>query len=572
MVELSENAKKVAESRYFMEGEDWDKCSLRVADVIASNEKDKELYQKQFYEIISNMNFIPGGRILRNAGRLRGSLFNCYLLPIEDSIESIGQCKKEALQLWSSGGGVGFNFSTLRPKNAPIKGIGGKSSGLVSFLKTFNSDADVIKIGGGRRAAAIGIVDISHPEVLDFMDAKLKDGDIPNFNLSIAINKEFIDAVVNDLDWEFKFSQKSYGFMKAKHVWDKILTNMLSSGEPGLINFDNLRKNNSYYFAPIVGTNVCGEATLESGGVCDLGSIVLPNIITGQQNTNWIKLEKTARLAVRFLDNIIDINKYVLDINKSTAQNGRRLGIGVMGFAEYLFMKNIRYGSEKAMLEIDRLMSFIRNTVYDESVNLAIEKGSFPAFDSSLFCESSFVRKLPAKLRMRIRQHGIRNCSLLALAPTGTISLIADKTSGIEPLSAKAFLRSDAVGDRIYIHHMYRKFIDLNEPIPDWYVDAYDLLPEDHFSTQACFQQYVDGAISKTILLPKNASKDALSLLLLEYIRDLKGCTVYRDGSKEGQPINALSMKEIKDYINKEKSDSYLLEEDVQCKSGSCEI
>ena len=925
MTKLSENAIKVAESRYFMEGEDWNDCSLRVADVVASNEKNKQEYKDLFHEMIYNMNFIPGGRILRNAGRLRGSLFNCYLLPIEDSIESIGQCKKEALQLWSSGGGIGFNFSTLRPRNAEIKGIGGESSGLVSFMKTFNSDAEVIKIGGGRRAAAIGIVDISHPEVLDFMDAKLKDGELSNFNLSIAINKEFIEAVTEDKEWEFKFAQKSYGSMPAREIWDKILDNMLNNGEPGLIHFDNLKKNNSHYFAPILGTNVCGEATLPSGGVCDLGSIVLPNCITGQQNTNWVKLEKTARLAVRFLDNIIDINKYVLDLNKSVAHNGRRLGLGVMGFAEYLFMKKVTYGSERAILEIDRLMSFIRNIVYDESVNLAIEKGAFPAFDSSLFCEASFVRKLPAKLRMRIREHGIRNVAILAIAPTGcqikdtiistdkgllyfdeignvggdtwqninmnvaqenlneelaskfyingktetkkiflrsgntleatknhkyrvlsdnkyiwkridelllgdkiisvinfynkqdnpslidveishfnqnsinsitemneklaeflgiyfgdgsnhhkgirihcnaknkkdyeyvaklgkeifgikptfsnngrncmavcfnsqlilkflkinnllktkskhifvpktirmsskiciqafidgllfadgshsngsiyldtsskrlktelitilraighdvkvqeqvsglgsqmyriylkkgvykyrckeeqidkaqleklglfncvidivvniedsvndtydievkntttyiansvvshnTISLIADSTSGIEPLAAKAFLRKDAVGDRVYIHSMYRQFIESGEEVPDWYVDAYDLVPEDHFSTQACFQQYVDGAISKTILMPKTASKDDLGKLLLEYIRDLKGCTVYKDGSREGQPINKLSFKDIQKYIKNEQTDSHLLEEDVDCTSGSCEI
>jgi len=280
------------------------------------------------------------------------------------------------------------------------------------------------------------------------------------------------------------------------------------------------------------------------------------------------------RLAVRFLDNIIDINKYVLELNKRAAYRGRRLGLGIMGYAEYLFMKKIRYGSERSIYEIERLMSFIRNTVYDESVNLAIEKGAFPAFESLSYCKASFVRRLPAKLRMRIREHGIRNCSLMAIAPTGTISLLPEVSSGIEPLFSKAYLRKDRVSDRIYIHKLYKDFIFSNKDIPEWYVDSYDLQPEDHFTTQASFQEFVDGAISKTILLPKSATKEDLDKLLLEFARDLKGITIYKDGCRENQPLNKLTLGEVKKYLNKKNTEttSSLTEEDVICPTGSCEI
>lgn len=574
-ITMSENALKVAESRYFMEGENWETCTERVARTVSQNDTG---YKESFHEILYEQLFVPGGRILRNCGRSKGSLFNCYLLQIGDSIEEIGQFMKDALTLWSEGGGVGCNFSPLRPKGDLILGKGGKSSGLVSFMEAANNLSKTIESGGARRAAAMGLVDISHPEILDFIDAKTKDGKLDHFNISVAINDSFIYAVEKNLDWELKFNQKSYGKLKARDLWNKIITNMNECAEPGLINWSNFSKNNSYYFDPVMGANPCGEAILNPNSVCNLGSLVLPNFITGTVNTNWKKLETTIRTAVRFLDNIFEINKYVLKQNEIKAGESRRIGLGIMGLADYFFAKKLRYGSEKSIQETERLMKFIRDISYDASVELATEKGAFPKFDPIAFTKASFVRKFPASFRAKIKKHGIRNVTLLAIAPTGTISLLMDSNPSAEPLFSKAYRRKDRVGERVYINKLYKKFYDRGEEIPDWFVDAFDLKPEDHLNIQATIQRYVDGGVSKTILLPNNSTPESLNELLLNNILDLKGVTVYRDGCRNGQPINKMTDEEVIEYLKLEenskekKSTETPTELDVQCANGNCEI
>lgn len=573
-IQLSENALSVASKRYFMDGEDWEGCSKRVAHIISLPEvTDRDKYLDSFTEMIYNMDFLPGGRILRNCGRPRGSLFNCYHLPIGDSIEEIGQCMKDSLILWSEGGGVGINFTPLRPKGDRIFGKGGTSSGLVSFLEAFDRVADTIESGGSRRAAAIAHVDVSHPEVMDFIDSKLTHGKLSHFNISVSVNDDFLLAVEANDEWTFKFKQKNYGQANARELWKKIVTNMVNCAEPGLINWSNFAKNNSYYFEPVLGTNPCGETTLGPYGVCDLGSLVLPNFITGNINTNWKKLESTIKLAVRFLDNVIEVNKYVLKEIDINAHKSRRIGIGVIGLAEYLFAKKVRYGSDKAVVETERLMQFIRNACYQASLELAIEKGSFPHFDPIAYGKASFIRKLPAALRMDIKKHGIRNCTSMALAPTGTISLIADYTSGIEPLFAKAMMRRDRVSERMYVHPKYEELIKNNEETPDWFVDSFDLKPSDHFEMQVACQKYCDGSVSKTINLPNETTDEDLSNLLLEYIHDLKGVTVYRDGSREGQILNRITEEQVKQYLaDNNVTDNNLDSDQVKCATGVCEI
>lgn len=566
MTELSSNALQVAESRYFQEGETWETATRRVADAVAINEPE---HKDEFHEAIFEMDFLPAGRILRNAGRHGGSVLNCYDVPIGDSIEEIGQCVKDCLTLWSDGGGTGTNFSFVRPNGTSIKGKGGEASGVVSWMRVLNAAAEEIKSGGGRRAAALALLSVSHPEINKFIDAKMVDGELKNFNISVGVVDSFLEAVIDNKKWDFLFSQRSYGTIQARDLWDKILTNMIDYAEPGLINWNNLIKNNSYYFAPIDCTNPCGEAPLDRDGACDLASIVLPHMNAGQY-TNWKKFEKTIRIAVRFLDNVLDINNYSIEKVKQSAFNARRIGIGVMGLAEYLMNKNIKYGSPKSIVEIERLMKFIRDIAYEESVKLSIEKGAFPGFISSPYCKASFIRKLPAKLRMDIREKGIRNVTLMALAPTGTISLLPEVTGGIEPLFAKAYRRSDRVSERVYIHPLYKEIMQAGE-VPEWFVDAYDLLPEDHFEVQAACQKYVDGAVSKTINLPKDFTKDQLDKLLLEYIFDLKGVTVYRDGTRKDQILNRMEEDEVKEYLDKE-TESTLTLEDVDCSSGTCEI
>jgi len=574
-VTLSDNALTVAKNRYFMDGEDWEACSNRVANTISMPESsNRTKIRDQFAEMIYNMDFLPGGRILRNCGRPRGSLFNCYHLPIGDSIEEIGQFIKDSLILWSEGGGVGCNFTPLRPRGDIILGKGGNSSGLVSFIQAADSVAKTIESGGARRAAAIAHVDVSHPEVIDFIDAKLVDGRISSFNISVAVNEDFLLAVESDADWTFKFKQKKYNTVKARAIWNKIVKNMVECAEPGLLNWSNFSKNNSYYFEPVLGTNPCGETTLGPYGVCDLGSLVLPNFITGNVNTNWKKLEQTIRYAVRFLDDVIDSNKYTLKEIDINAHKSRRIGVGVIGLAEYLFAKKVRYGSDKAVAETEKLMRFIRDVCYQASLELAIEKGAFPMFDPIAYGKASFVRKLPASLRMDIKKHGIRNCTSMALAPTGTISLIADYSSAIEPLFAKAMRRSDRVGERIYVHPKYQEMILNGEETPEWFVDSFDLEPSDHFEMQVACQKYCDASVSKTINLPSETTDSELSDLLLEYIHDLKGCTVYRDGSRSGQILNRISEEEVRKHLLTDTSgiEVNMEESDVKCATGACEL
>ena len=421
MTELSSNALEVCNKRYFEEGEGWEQCTERVARVVAQHEKDYKKHEADFQNILYNKLFLPGGRILRNAGREKGSLFNCFHLPISDSIEGIGQFYKDALTLWSEGGGVGCNFSSLRPKDDPIIGKGGNSSGLVSFLIAGDHLSETIKSGGGRRAAGICHVDVSHPEIIDFINAKLTDKKIANFNISVMVTDEFILAVERDADWDLKFKQKVYRTIKARELWDLIIRNMIRNGEPGLINWTNFRKNNSFFTSPVTGCNPCGEAHMSPHESCDLGSVVLPNFITGTINTNWKLLEETINTSVRFLDNIFDISKYAIKANEIKSNELRRIGLGVMGLADYFFYKKIRYGSDKALYETERLMKFVRDVAYAASIRLASEKGAFPAFEPIDYAKASFVRKMPAATRADIKKYGMRNVTTSSIAPNGCL-------------------------------------------------------------------------------------------------------------------------------------------------------
>jgi ribonucleoside-diphosphate reductase alpha chain len=573
-MKLSENALDIVSKRYFMdESEDWQKLSIRVGKEGArfENGRSNEFAEK-FAEIIFDGDFIAGGRILRNMGRPRGSLFNCYVLPVGDSRKEIGKWLSDSLELWGEGGGVGCNLSFLRPRGAVIKGVGGNSSGPVSFLEASDAVAKTVESGGSRRAAALATMIVTHPDIMEFIDAKLTHGKLPHYNISVAVTEDFLEAVEKNVEWEFKFAQQAYGKIDARLIWDKVMDNMVRCAEPGLLNWDNLRSNNSYYFDPILSTNPCGEVPLPAYGVCCLGSLVLPNFITGSINTNWKKLEQVIRLAIRFLDNIIDVNKYVLQEIDVSARNGRRVGLGVMGLAEYLFAKKVRYGSKKAIDETEKLLKFIRDIAYEASVELAMEKGAFPKFDPVQYGKAHFIRSLPAQLRMAIKDKGIRNVTLMAMAPTGTISLIPEVTSGIEPLFSKAYRRNDRVGERLYIHPLYTQLINSGEETQEWFVDSNDLKPSDHLETQAIVQKYTDGAVSKTINMPSGTTSEDLSKMTLEYIRDLKGVTVYVDGSREGQILNNVSDKEVRDYLKAGSQSGAADELSVRCASGSCEL
>ena len=564
---LSPNAKQIIDKRYIYHDKEettWEDVAIRVGTGVGGQE-----YGELFSELLTDMKFIAGGRILRNVGRPRGSLFNCYCLPIGDSREEIGTFFKNALILWGEGGGVGCNFSTLRPKGAPIKGVGGASSGLVSFMRAADGIAATIESGGQRRAAALGLCEVWHPEIRNFIKAKKEDGEISYHNISVGVNESFIDAVRCDQEYELRFNYQSYATVDSKLLWTDIISAMSQNGEPGLINMSNLRENNSYYFAPIVGVNPCGEAVLEAYGVCCLGSLVLPKFISDTGRVNWTELSRTIHTAVRFLDYCIDLNRFVLPENKAAAARSRRIGIGTMGLADMLFKAKLRYGSSKAIDFVERLFKFIRNESYTASMKLAQEKGAFPAFDSKLYCKAKFVKSLPVSLRKDIRKYGTRNVTTMAIAPTGTISLLPECTPSIEPLMYKAYKRKDRVSERLYVHSIYRDIIVNGDSVPDWYVDSTDLNPKHHVEMQAAIQRYTDGAVSKTILIPNDFNDDDLGDLILESLDDLKGVTVYREGSREHQVINPYLDITKDEIVDSEASE----EVDISvCASGKCDL
>jgi ribonucleoside-diphosphate reductase alpha chain len=401
------------------------------------------------------------------------------------------------------------------------------------------------------------------------------DGSISYFNISVNITKSFLEAVLAGGEWPLTFRGKVWKTVKAVDLWWKILNNMVDVAEPGMLIWDNLIKNNSYYFAPITGTNPCGEACLAPYDVCDLGSIVLTSFIEPVSGrTKWQDLERTITLAVRFLDNVIDVNKYRLEANKRMAYNGRRIGLGVMGLAEYLFAKEVRYGSNEALKETAEVLKCLRDTAYNASVELAKEKGAFPAYEKVQYHKASFIRHLPAAIRRNIATHSIRNVTLLALAPTGTISLIPEVSGSIEPLFSKSYKRADRLGDRIYIHPITKRLIDMEaQEIPNWFVATPDLSTMDHLDMQSLCQKYIDGAVSKTINIKEDTTAEDLSPILFEYLYDIKGVTVYRDGSRSGQVLNHISIDEARDYVKKHKDvDSTPAPESAECASGACEI
>ena len=558
---ISTNAQNIINKRYLQEGEtSWADIAGRIGKAVGSDDVS---------QMINDMLFIPGGRILRNVGRERGSLFNCYNLPIGDSREEIGDCIKNCLILWGEGGGCGVNFSTLRPKGTAIKGVGGTSSGLVSFMRALDGVAATVESGGQRRAASLGLCEVWHPEILRFANCKTKEGDISYFNISVGITERFIQAVQERKPWELHFNKQVYETVPSETLWECFISNMLKNGEPGFINMDNLRTNNSWYFAPITGCNPCGEATLDSYGVCNLGSLVLPNFVSNGR-VGWAALGRAIERLVFLLDTCIDLNKYTLQEVKRTAQRSRRVGVGTMGYADMLFKLGLRYGSIDAIDFTERLFKFIRNAAYTASIKLSCDKGSFPAFESNQYCQSKFVRTLSPSMRKDIRKYGTRNVTLLAMAPTGTISLIPETTSGIEPLFSKAYKRTDRISNRIYIHQKYKEILESGGETPDWLVDTSDLQPEDHINTQVAIQRYVDGAVSKTLNVPEDFSSDELSELLLESILDIKGMTLYKEGSRKEQILTPLNEEEARTHINEATSEQD--DTAVDCDGGSCGI
>lgn len=930
---LLPKADVVFQDRYAIDGEIWEDASLRTGLGVAKAEdpeKHTELGE-QFAEMIFDLLFLPGGRTLRGVGRPMTNLLNCYALEVEDSMDSIGDTISKMWQISAEGGGVGIAWGKVRPGGEYLNRKDGYASGPVSFMRCYDVCADVICSGGFRHAALKHDLPVWHPEIKTFIEAKLDNDVLTNCNISVAITNQFIEAARKNRKWELRFGGKVYDTVRARDLWMSIMEYMVKCGEPGLVNFDNLRKNNSWYFAPIVTTNPslrkgtriltedgiypieelegfyfkvrglsgelanakcllsgrnkqlfkvelqgghayyataehkwpttkkdmwsyciddvvkkttselktgdfiprpsfktsldfgnsgsyedgfcigwnigdgwlsnndrplqigfivsdddkkdgidqvisnwlrslswtgmfnkneinvqnkkvrqvfkkflvqkkrfglprsvwnsasedfrrglidglyssdgyidsggkivlttsyeplandvadllgfyglqvsvrtssqkgnfpdekynghtytrhdvvissqssithfskifklsvskkqealndavtkislalpthsarvmsvtkidsiedvwdltvfdddhcfelphcitgnCGELPLENYGSCCLGHINLAKFVTPGGNTRWQEMKTLIHLAVRFLDNVIGINNYFIQACKDTAFRGRRIGLGIMGFADYLFAKEIRYGSEECVKAVDELGAFIRNESYAASIELAKEKGAFQAFDREHYCDSKFIRRLPRHLQRRIYENGIRNVTLNTIAPTGTVSLLAGVSSGCEPLFKKAYKRKDQVEDkaeRTYIHERYKEILlqqkDKGARIvsPSWYVDSFDITPFEHLEVQRAFQDNDDGAIAKTINCPEGTTASDLSRYLLRYIGDLKGVTVYVDGSRKEQVLYPLSDDEALQHLDTAEST-----EIQDCATGVCEI
>jgi ribonucleoside-diphosphate reductase alpha chain len=527
----------------------------RVARAAAGTEKGgkkaREKWAKRFHGAMSDLGFLPAGRILAGAGTGRSvTLFNCFVLgKIEDDLSAIFAGVKDAALTMQQGGGIGHDFSTLRPKGAPVVSIGADASGPVSFMEVWDAMCRTIMSAGSRRGAMMGTLRCDHPDIEAFIDAKSQPGRLRNFNLSVLVTDDFLAAVRADQPWALKFGGKVYRTLPARALWERIMRATYDFAEPGVVFIDRVNaRNNLNYCEEIHATNPCGEQPLPPFGACLLGSINLARLIehpfTSGATLNRAKLEERVKVAVRFLDNVIDISNYPLEAQRQEALAKRRIGLGITGLADALIFAGVRYGTPEAARLAGSWMAIIQNAAYAASAEFAAEKGTFPLYDAKRFLASPNVAMLDAPVREAIRRHGVRNGCLTSIAPTGTISLLAGNvSSGIEPVFdyryARRLLARDGTAHEQtvedYAHALFRRQFGAAVPLPETFVRAGDLKPAEHLAMQAALQPHVDSAISKTINCPEDISFEAFKDVYLEaHALGLKGCTTYRPNPVTG--------------------------------------
>lgn len=580
---------EIFKNRYaFTETETWEQACNRVAKQMATAEiPDKQkVYEDKFFEILSENQFVPGGRIWYNSGRNNPQLLNCFVLdPNKDSKEGWGNSAKNMIITSMTGGGCGDDFSDVRPRGAEIVGQRGECPGPVELMRLIDNCAEPIRAGGQRRVALMFSLDITHPDIEEFLDAKLSKGELTHANVSVRckVTTEFIKAVKENADWELSWKGKYKKTIKARSLWDKIVKNAWQSAEPGFLNWEMVSKeSNIYYIEDLVTTNPCGEIALSAYDCCCLGHLVLPRFVKNDE-IDWALLGNTIRTSVRFLDNVLTVNNYPLPEMKEKSHKLRRIGLGTTGLADLLALMGLKYGSEEGNKFVDKLYKFIAKAAYEASVLLAVEKGMFPACNPKKHVESGFIKRMPAKIRALVKEHGIRNCAILTQAPTGTVSILSGNcSSGIEPMFAPAYERRFFVKDKreveLVFHPLFAEFIDKNKDVSH-FVGSHDLTVKDHMEVQKIVQKWVDNAVSKTINMPKDYPIEEMSNLWLEYLPDLKGTTFYREGSRgfvnengeiEEPPLKPISIDEAKkQYDNKKKQEVAIVDD---CVSGICSI
>ena len=524
----------------------------RQAKALASVEKTKKLqkhWEKKFYSILEDFKFTPGGRIMHGAGRedITTTLNNCYVVGIkDDSINSIYRTIQEEARTYKFGGGCGHDLSVLRPSGAEINGTGGESCGPVGFMNLFSENTNTIA-QHGRRGANMQTLRIDHPDIEKFISIKSDDINMVKYsNISVLLTHEFMDAVEKDSDFDLKYENKVYSTIKAKELWEKIIDCAHSSAEPGLLFWDTMTDyHNAEYCSPLVSTNPCAEQPLPDGGCCNLGSVNLDRYVDEKGNFMIEEFKATIGIATRFLDNVIDYNldRHALNTQKENAQNDRRVGLGILGLGDMLVRMGIKYDSEDALQTIDQVMKIFCDTAYETSSDLAKEKGSFPYFKWSGYRKSKFVKNLPKNLRDKIKEDGIRNSTVLTVPPTGSGAIVARVTSGIEPIFATSYKRrvkkNDGFGrefDEYKVYHpIIEKLFGDDENLPSHVVTAHDIDPYFRVKLQGVIQKYIDSSISSTVNLHQDIKKETVAdIYMTAYKANLKGITVYREGSREG--------------------------------------
>lgn len=531
---------------------------LRVARAAASAEAEscRDKWEAEFVKLMYF--FLPGGRILNSLGtnKRRTTPFNCSASGvIEDDMNSIFSVLHEAAITMQAGGGVGFDFSNLRPEGAEVKGVGSTASGPISFMQTYNAMCETISSSGHRRGAMIGLLRIDHPDIEKFITAKRGEDNkaLQNFNLSILVTDAFMDAVRKGAEWNLVFDGKVWKTLPAKDLWNQIMQNNYDYAEPGIIFIDRVNKlNNLYYAETISACNPCGEQPLPPHGVCNLGSINLTRFVsdpfTPNASFDFEALQAIVPVAIRFLDDVIDIAKLPLKQQEEEVRNKRRIGLGVTGVGDAIWMLGMQYGDESSINFIEKLAQAIRDTAYMASSEIAAEKGSFPLFDAEKYLSGKFVSALPEYIREAIRTNGIRNSHLLTIAPTGTTSLMwGNVSSGVEPIFSLTVKRKIKEGEgkereviiEDYAYSLYKKNGNGSSGEPDVAVSS-KVSAKRHIDVMATFQKYVDASISKTIVFDPNTSfEEFADTYIYAYDAGLKGCTVYRESGKIASVIKS---------------------------------
>ena len=545
----------------------------RIAETVASVENEPEKWKQKFYEALKEFKFLPAGRIIAGAGTGRAvTLFNCFVMgDIPDDMAGIFTAVKEAALTLQQGGGIGYNFSTLRPKGAPVVGVGADASGPLSFMDVWDSMCRTIMSAGSRRGAMMATLRCDHPDIEDFVEAKSNPSRLRMFNLSVLITDEFMKAVAEGKNWELKFEGKVYKTIDAADLWNKIMKSTYEFAEPGVIFIDRINKqNNLAYCEKISATNPCGEQPLPAYGACLLGSINLAKLINEpfekDASMDLMELRTLTETAVRILDNVIDISGYPIDQQREEAISKRRIGLGITGLADALIMCGVKYGSEEAVNLTKNWLRVLRDSAYRCSIDLAKEKGSFPLFVKEKFIENHNVKKLPKDLRAEIYSYGIRNALLTSIAPTGTISLLANNvSSGLEPVFAFKYNRKvlqpdgssviEPVSD--YALALFEELKGKGENKTQAFVDAQMLQPNDHLVMQAAVQEYIDSSISKTINCPEDIEFETFKAVYKSaYDLGCKGCTTYRPNDITGSVLSVgkNENKSNEELLSEEKS------------------